>query len=75
VPVRYSEFWELVDDVFGPEGRTLARDLVVGALDDRTAEQALAAGEDPVVVWRALCDAQAVPSELRWGRPRPRRRA
>ncbi len=73
--MRYSEFWELVDDVFGPQGRTLARDLVVGALDDRTAVAALDAGEDPAVVWRALCDAQDVPVALRWGHPRPRRRA
>ena len=73
VPVRYSEFWELVDDVFGPQGRTLARDLVVGALEDRTAVVALEAGEDPADVWRALCDAQDVPAALRWGHPRPRR--
>jgi len=73
--MRYSEFWELVDDVLGPLGRTLVRDQVVGALDDRTAEQALAAGEDPAVVWRALCDALEVPAALRWGhdKPKPRR--
>ncbi len=74
-PVRYSEFWDLVDDVLGPLGRTLTRDLVVGALGDRTSEQALADGEDPAAVWRALCDAQDVPTALRWGRDRPRRRA
>jgi len=73
-PVRYSEFWELVDDVFGRLGRTLARDQVVGALDDRTAVQALDAGEDPAAVWRALCDAMEVPTAQRWGRDRPRRR-
>lgn len=73
--MRYSEFWELVDDVLGPEGRTLARDLTIGALDDRTAVVALDDGVAPEVVWRALCDAQDVPTELRWGRPRPRRRA
>jgi len=72
--VRYSEFWELVDDVFGRLGRTLARDQVVGALDDRTAVQALDAGEDPAAVWRALCDAMDVPTAQRWGRDRPRRR-
>lgn len=72
--MRYSEFWELVDDVLGPLGRTLVRDQVVGALGDRTAEQALAAGEEPVVVWRALCDALDVPAGLRWGRDRPQRR-
>ncbi len=73
--MRYSEFWDLVDEVLGPLGRTVTRDLVVGALGDRTSAQALDDGEDPVVVWRALCDAQGVPPALRWGRERPRRRA
>lgn len=72
--MRYSEFWELVDDVFGPLGRTVARDQVVGGLGDRTAEQALGSGEEPVVVWRALCDAMEVPVALRWGRDRQSRR-
>ncbi len=72
--MRYSEFWELVDDVFGPQGRTLARDLAIGELDDRTAVAALEAGEDPADVWRALCDAQDVPAALRWGHPRPPRK-
>jgi hypothetical protein len=73
-PVRYSELWELVDDVFGPLGRTLARDHVIGALGDRTLVQALEAGEDPTLVWRALCDAMQVPAADRWGHDRPRRR-
>lgn len=73
--VRYSEFWELVDDVLGPTGRTVARDVVVSALADRTAVEALDGGADPAVVWRALCDVAEVPPGLRWGRDRPRRRA
>ncbi len=72
--MRYSDFWHLVDDVLGPLGRTTTRDQVIDALGDRTSEQALADGEDPAVVWRALCDALAVPAALRWGRE-PRRRA
>jgi hypothetical protein len=72
--VRYSEFRELVDGVFGRLGRTLAADQVIGALGDRTANQALADGEAPAVVWRALCDAMEVPAAQRWG-PEPRRRA
>ncbi len=71
--MRYSEFWELVDGVFGPLGRTLAADQVIGALDDRTAGRALADGEDPMVVWRALCDAMEVPPAQRWGPDRRRR--
>ena len=66
--MRYSEFWELVSDVFGPIGPTLTKDQVIGALGDRTSEQALEAGEDPRTVWRALCDAMEVPEADRWGR-------
>lgn len=71
--MRYSEFWELVDDVLGPLGRTITRDQVIGALGDRTSEEALSAGEEPIVVWRALCDAADVPVALRWGRDRARK--
>lgn len=72
--VRYSEFWELVDDVFGPAvGRELARTHVLEALGDRTSSEALDAGTDPRRVWRALCDAMQVPEARRWGSDRPRR--
>src|SRR6478735_7861752 len=67
--VRYREFWELVDEVFGDVyGRTLARDQVLTALDDRTAAQAIDDGVEPRVVWYALCDALDVPDARRWGR-------
>ena len=72
--MRYSEFWDLVDGVFGRLGRTLAADQVIGALGDRPADQALADGEEPAVVWRALCDAMEIPAAQRWG-PETRRRA
>lgn len=66
--VRYSEFWDLVEDVFGARmGRTLTQDQVLGALGDRTSVQALDDGEDPRTVWRALCDAMDVPAAERWG--------
>ncbi|HWS57944.1 MAG TPA: DUF3046 domain-containing protein [Actinotalea sp.] len=71
--MRYSEFWELVTEVFGaPVGRALVADQVLGALGDRTAAQALAAGEDPRAVWRALCDAMQVPAGDRLGSVRRR---
>jgi hypothetical protein len=64
-----SEFWTLVDDEFGvAQGRALVRDHVVGRLGHRTAEQALAAGEDPRDVWFALAADLQVPAERRWGR-------
>jgi hypothetical protein len=76
--VRNREFWQLVDEVFGPRyGRTLAADQVIGDLDDRTAAEAIEAGVEPRTVWHALCDAMDVPDEQRWGqdvrRPAPPR--
>jgi len=66
--VRLSEFWGLVDGEFGPaRGRTLVRDHVIGALGHRTAEQALAAGEQPRDVWLALAHDLEVPRERWWG--------
>jgi len=71
--VRYSDFWELMDDVFGSSyARTLATDQVLGVLADRTAVQALADGVEPRTVWRALCDAMEVPEHRRWGSDQPR---
>jgi len=75
--VRHSEFWQLLEDEFGPTyARTVARDVVVDVLGGRTAEQALAAGARPREVWLALCDTMDVPVERRLGRdPKDRRRA
>ena len=73
--MRHSHFWDLMDGEFGRGySRTLAHDLVIDGLGDRTAEQALAAGETPRQVWEAVCDAMQVPLERRWGAPEPRRR-
>jgi len=67
-----SEFWQLVDGEFGAaHGRTLVRDHVIGALGHRTAEQALAAGEQPRSVWLALCVDLEVPEERHRGREEP----
>ena len=67
--MRYSEFRQLVDEVLGPRvGRALVQDLVLGALGNRTAAEALEQGEEPRTVWHALCDAMDVPDEQRWGR-------
>ena len=70
--MRYSEFWDAVVDVFGDRmGRVLVADQVLGGLADRTAAQALEAGEDPRTVWWALCDAMEIPLARRWGPDRP----
>jgi len=73
--VRLSEFWVLADEVFGAAyARTLAADLVLGAIGDRTAERALADGVPARDVWVALCDDMDVPESRRWGQQRPARR-
>jgi len=69
--VRYSDFSRLVDEVFGSAyGRVLVREQVLPRLEDRTPEQALAAGAEPRDVWHALCDALDVPDARRWGTDR-----
>lgn len=71
--MRHSDFWLLMDEVFGAGyARTLASDQVLGALADRTAVQALADGLEPRTVWRAMCDAMEIPEQRRWGSDQPR---
>ena len=73
--MRHSTFWELMGDEFGTAyAPSLARSQVLSALGDRTASEALDAGEDPREVWLALCDAMDVPDSRRWGRDRAPRR-
>jgi hypothetical protein len=54
---------------------TLAREHVVSALGERTADQALADGFDAREVWLALCADLEVPRERWLGRDDPRKRA
>ena len=71
--VRISEFWLLVDEVFGERyGRTLASEQYLTELDNQTPAQALEAGVDPRLVWHALCDALDVPDAQRWGKDKHR---
>jgi hypothetical protein len=71
--VRSSEFWQLVDAVFGARGSLVVRDHVLTALGGITAEQALAGGTDARRVWWAICDDFEVPEHRRWlGDPRRR---
>lgn len=65
--MRLSEFWSVMDEVFGADyARSLAADLVMADLDGRTAAQALADGERPGVVWEAVCDATGQSDQVRW---------
>jgi hypothetical protein len=42
-----------------------ARDQVLSGLDGRTVHEALDAGLNPKVVWRAVCDALELPARER----------
>jgi hypothetical protein len=65
--MRHSEFWQAMDAVFGRAyAKSLAADLVLGALGGRTAAEALDAGAEPRDVWNALCDAKDVSEAERW---------
>lgn len=64
--MRLSEFQRAVRDEFGESyGASVVKDVVIGALGDRTARQALDDGEDAREVWLALCEAMDVPRN-RW---------
>ncbi len=70
--VRESEFNRLMADEFGDAyGSMVASSHVFGALDGRTANEALAAGVPARRVWLAVCDAFDIPEERRLGRDRP----
>ncbi len=73
--MRHSEFDRAVSDEFGGSGRALVEDLVLTAVDGRTAREALAAGVPPREVWLALCAETDVPLARRHGAGRldPRR--
>lgn len=66
--MRLTDFWTRLEQVFGPAyAASIASDQVLPQLGGRTIEQALAAGEETAVVWRAVCAAypDRVPARLR----------
>jgi hypothetical protein len=66
--VRLTDFWSRLEQVFGPGyARSVAHDQVIAQLGGRTIEQALAAGEETALVWRAVVAAypDRVPAKLR----------
>ena len=64
--MRLTEFWARMREQFGDVyAESLAKDYVLSNLDGRTVNKALADGEDPKVVWRAVCDTFNVPDSLR----------
>ena len=66
--MRLTDFWTRLEQVFGPGyAQSVAHDQVIAQLGGRTIEQALAAGEETVMVWRAVVAAypDRVPAKLR----------
>jgi hypothetical protein len=64
--VRLTEFWARMKEQFGDVyAESLAKDYVLSNLGGRTVNKALADGEDPKVVWRAVCDTFNVPDSFR----------
>ena len=67
--VREREFWQLLEEVFGRVyGRSLSKYQRLPKLGDMTVVEALAAGEEPRVVWNVLCDQMDIPDSRRWGK-------
>ena len=66
--MRLTDFWYRLEQVFGAGyARSVANDQVLGELGGRTINQALTAGEETVVVWRAVVRTypERVPARLR----------
>jgi hypothetical protein len=64
--MRLTVFWERMTAYFGtPYVDSFARDHVMSELGGRTVLEALAAGWDARDVWRGVCEAMAVPAEMR----------
>lgn len=70
--MRISEFRYAVTEEFGSaHGRTLIREMRLGAVGGLTAEEALASGRPAGEVWAALCRENDVPVERWHGRGLP----
>lgn len=64
--VRLTQFRDLMQGEFGAaRAASLSHDHVFAELGDRTVEQALAAGDDPREIWRAVCRAYEIPPQRR----------
>ena len=62
--MRITEFNERVTGLFGAAyGASVLVDHVLSVLGGRTAAQAIDAGVDPRIVWRALCADFDVPRD------------
>lgn len=61
--MRHTEFWARMEAALGPAyARSWADQQVLSELGGRTAAEALAAGESPKSVWRAVWAALELPA-------------
>lgn len=64
--MRHTEFWERMETALGPAyAHSWAELQVLSELGGRTAAEALAAGESPKTVWRAVWSALDLPARDR----------
>lgn len=62
VRVRHTEFWARMEHHLGASYAAVWADqIVIGALGHRTAKQALDAGVEPKLVWRAVWEVLELP--------------
>lgn len=63
--MRLTDFWERMDEAFGPGySRSWAHDVVLPGLG-MTVDQSIAAGISTRDIWRAVCAATEIPGLLR----------
>ncbi|HIY85465.1 MAG TPA: DUF3046 domain-containing protein [Candidatus Yaniella excrementavium] len=71
--MRESQFWTLIQDEFGSANAgVIAASLELPELN-ATAQDALAQGVDPKIVWAAVCDLHDIPAPQRLGKDIPPR--
>ena len=64
--VRHTEFWARMEQSLGRAyARSWAEQHVLGELDGRTVVEALEAGEQPKLVWRAVWADLGLPARER----------
>lgn len=74
--MKLSRFYELVEDEFGDQfARVVLTDTRLDQLADQTPKQLLDGGEDPKIIWLAICQQMSVPEERWQGRNKTPRHA
>lgn len=74
--MRLSQFSELIQDEFGPDfAPVVLSDTRLGKLGDKTATELISSGEEPAVIWRAICEQLQVPKDRWHGKSKIKRHA